>query len=104
MLQHEVRVKGRQIGTESVSGRTMLGRILKLATENSWEVRVGESEYYSGDVYVKSTDTVRPGELKKHQWLQGIKHGHGFLWSKDHAILDGKRVNNDELRIALEEL
>lgn len=77
------------LAPEDLSARTKLGKLARELDRDGWEVHVGRSRYFTGDTLVKSSNTVKPGVVKEHVWVDAINR-----YTRQHltANADGTTV------------
>jgi hypothetical protein len=70
----EVISKGKEVPISTLGGkRSALGKMAHLAVDFGWEVKVGQSEYFTGDTLQKN-GKVKLGKTGTHRWFEAVKN------------------------------
>jgi hypothetical protein len=103
---HEIIVPGHEVDPKEVLPLTAKGLFMRRgilaqtyvdAFNAGFEVKIGQSTYYTGDK-IQANGKLVTGKEATWTWIEGVKDRRHFTWNDDGAIIDGKRATTAELK------
>ena len=103
---HEIIVPGHEVDPRDVLSlnakglfmqRSDIAKIYVSAFNAGFEVKIGQSTYYSGDK-IQANGKLVTGKEATWTWIEGVKDGKHFTWNEDGAIIGGVRATTKELK------
>lgn len=84
-----------------ISSQGNYGSVYNVATRMGWDVKVGESEFFSGDSQLKNGKVTR-GENGIHHWMEGSDGTNHFSLNENYCSLNGEYMTAKELKVRME--